>query len=89
MEHSISVFLCFRFWKFAIIFLIWVILTVICKWISGIFTFEKWNNRNSESTGWNGEAETLHELGKLSYESILGKHMKAVENLEINLLGTI
>ena len=34
------------------------------------------------------EAE-LHDLRKLSDESSLGKHMKAVENLETNLLATI
>ena len=34
------------------------------------------------------EAE-LHDLRKLSDESSLGKHVKAVENLETNLLATI
>ena len=44
---------------------------------------------NSESTEWNGEAETLHNLRKLSGESILGKHMKVAENMETSLLPTI
>ena len=75
------------FWKFAITFLNGVIPTVKCEWLTGSFAIEKWSKRNSESTGWNVEAE-LHDLGKLSDESSLGKHMKAVENLETNLLAT-